>query len=340
VVGDGAGVTASDVIAARSGGVSHPEPLVVHDGVVHDQARHRVGQDNPGWRRAGWAVAVAASVLPGLIVMDTFGFGWGAPLTIVLPAAAAVVAFERSDRRARRLSAEMAVVQQRADERADLVAAVSHDVRTPLAMVRIAADLLIQGGPGEINDRQRRFLTTISDQSQQAIAIAEDLLTQAKIEAGRFSARFEPADLNRVVTETVRGLRPMAEQRDQRIVTDLPQLPPLITVDERLIRRAIVNLSTNAMRFTTKGGMIVVRLLANDDSAVICVTDDGAGMTQEAREKLFRPFASGSTLADGTGLGLVLTKQIALLHGGKLLVDTKPQQGTTIMMRIPHRRNE
>lgn len=339
MVGDRAGVTASGAVAARSDGMRHTEPLVVHDGVVHDRAQEHIGQDNPGWRRLGWAVAVAVSVLPGVIVTDYFGLGWGAPLTIVLPAAMAVAAFERSDRRARRLSAEMAVVQKRAEERADLVAAVSHDVRTPLAMVKVAADLLAQGSPGEVNARQRRFLLTISDQSDQAIAIAEDLLVQAKIEAGRFSARFEPADLNRVVTETVRGLRPLAEQRDQRIITDLPQLSPLITLDERLIRRAIVNLSTNAMRFTTKGGMIVVRLLANDESAVICVTDDGAGMTQDAREKLFRPFASGSTLADGTGLGLVLTKQIAMLHGGKLLVDTKPQQGTTIMMLIPHRRD-
>ncbi|MGH8920494.1 MAG: sensor histidine kinase, partial [Actinomycetes bacterium] len=267
------------------------------------------------------------------------GPGWGVPLAIVLPAAVAVVGFERGDREARALGAELAVARGRADERAELVAAVSHDVRTPLAMVKVAADLLVQGTPGEINDVQRRFLRTISDQSDQAVAIAEDLLVQARIEAGRFSARFTSVDLNQVVTDTVRGLRPLAEQRDQRIVTDLPQLAPLIELDERLIRRAIVNLCTNAMRFTTQGGLVVVRLLDNDDSAVICITDDGAGMTRDAREKLFKPFVSGSPLADGTGLGLVLTKQIAQLHGGKLLIDTKPHQGTTVMLRLPHRRD-
>ncbi len=103
--------------------------------------------------------------------------------------------------------------------------------------------------------------------------------------------------------------------------------------------RAIVNLSTNAMRFTANGGMVVLRVIDNDDSAVISVTDDGAGMTPQAREKLFRPFVSGAPLADGTGLGLVLTRQIALLHGGRLLVDTTPRRGTTIMLRLPHRRN-
>jgi signal transduction histidine kinase len=205
-------------------------------------------------------------------------------------------------------------------------------------MVKVAAELLAQESPGPVNTTQRRFLTTISDQVDQTIAIAEDLLVQARIEAGRFSAQFTETDLNRVVTDTVRGLRPLAEQRDQHILTDLPQLSPLLTIDERLIRRAIVNLSTNAMRFTTRSGMVVLRVLDNVDSAVICVTDDGAGMTAQAREQLFRPFVSGSTLADGTGLGLVLTRQVAQLHGGKLLVDTKPQRGTTIMLRLPHRR--
>jgi signal transduction histidine kinase len=263
----------------------------------------------------------------------------GIVVGLVLPAAVAAMAIRVFDQRYRKLSAQLRMARRTSEARAELVAAVSHDVRTPLAMVKVAADLLVQESPGPINNTQRRFLTTISDQVDQTIAIAEDLLVQARIDAGRFSAQFTETDLNRVVTDTVRGLRPLAEQRDQHILADLPQLSPLLTVDERLIRRAIVNLSTNAMRFTTRGGMVVLRVLDNVDSAVICVTDDGAGMTAQAREQLFRPFTSGSTLADGTGLGLVLTRQIALLHGGKLLVDTKPQRGTTIMLRLPHRRD-
>ncbi len=281
---------------------------------------------------------VAVSVVPGLLLWAQVGPGPGAVVSVLLPGLVAGAAFALLRRRTEGLRTELAQVRRTAEQRADLVAAVSHDVRTPLAMVKVAADLLVQGAPGEINERQRRFLMTISDQSDQAVAIAEDLLVQARIEAGRFSARFAPTDLNRVVAETVRGLRPLAEQRDQRIVTDLPRLAPLLVLDERLIRRAIVNLSTNAMRFTRSGGMVVVRLLDNDDWAVVSVTDDGVGMTPAAREQLFRPFVTGSTLADGTGLGLVLTKQIAQLHGGRLLVDTKPQHGTTIMLRLPHRR--
>lgn len=297
-----------------------------------------IGRTALRWRDGLCAVVVAAACVPGLLLVRPLGLGWALPVGIVLPVAAAVAGLVVASRRNRVLAEEVAQARAKAAERADLVAAVSHDVRTPLAMVKVAADLLVIGGPGEINDMQRRFLTTISDQSDQAVAIADDLLVQAKIEAGRFSTSFGPVDLNVVVGDTVRGLRPMAEQREQRIVTDLPQLAPLITVDERLVRRAIVNLATNAMRFTSRGGLVVVRLLDNDDSAVLCITDDGAGMTREERERLFRPFVSGSTLADGTGLGLVLTRQIALLHGGKLLIDTKPQQGTTMMLRLPHRR--
>jgi two-component system, OmpR family, sensor kinase len=285
-----------------------------------------------------WVAVVACAALPWPLLVDVVGPGWALP-AVVLPAAVAALALRAVDRRSVELAAELGEVRRTATARADLVAAVSHDVRTPLAMVKVAADLLLQGSPGDVNERQRRFLTTISDQTDQTIAIAEDLLVQARIEAGMFVARLARVDLNRVVADTVRGLRPLAEQRDQRITVDLPPLPPVITVDERLVTRAIVNLSTNAMRFTANGGMVVVRVFDNDDSAVISVTDDGAGMTPEAREKLFRPFVSGSPLADGTGLGLVLTRQIALLHGGRLLVDTTPQRGTTIMLRLPHRRD-
>lgn len=283
-------------------------------------------------------VAVACAALPGPLLAGPLGPFWAAG-AVVLPAGVAALAVRAAGWRSAALAAELAEARRTAAARADLVAAVSHDVRTPLAMVKVAADLLLQGTPGEVNERQRRFLTTISDQTDQTIAIAEDLLVQARIEAGMPVARPARVDLNRVVADAVRGLRPLAEQRDQRITVDLPRLPPVVTADERLIARAIVNLSTNAMRFTANGGMVVVRVIANDDSAVISVTDDGAGMTPEAREKLFRPFASGAPLADGTGLGLVLTRQIALLHGGRLLVDTTPRRGTTIMLRLPHGRN-
>ncbi|HEX6342470.1 HAMP domain-containing sensor histidine kinase [Umezawaea sp.] len=284
-----------------------------------------------------WIVAVGCAALSGPVLTGLVGPFW-AVAAVLLPTAVAALALRESDRRAAALAGELDEVRRTATARADLVAAVSHDVRTPLAMVKVAADLLLQGTPGEVNERQRRFLTTISDQTDQTIAIAEDLLVQARIEAGVFAARLAEVDLNRVVADAVRGLRPLAEQRDQRITVDLPRLPPVVTADERLITRAIVNLSTNAMRFTANGGMVVLRVISNDDSAVISVTDDGAGMTPRAREKLFRPFVSGSPLADGTGLGLVLTRQIALLHGGRLLVDTSPRRGTTIMLRLPHRR--
>jgi signal transduction histidine kinase len=284
-----------------------------------------------------WVAAVAGAAAAGPLLVGVVGPGW-ASAAVVLPAVVAALAIRNVDRRSAELAAALGRAKRTAEARAELVAAVSHDVRGPLAMVKVAADLLLQGSPGEVTATQRRFLTTISDQTDQTIAIADDLLVQARIEAGVFAAVLAPADLNRVVADTVRGLRPLAEQRDQRITVDLPQLPPVITVDERLIARAIVNLSTNAMRFTANGGMVVLRVLDNDDSAVISVTDDGAGMTPEAREKLFRPFVSGSSLADGTGLGLVLTRQIALLHGGRLLVDTTPRRGTTIMLRLPHRR--
>jgi two-component system, OmpR family, sensor kinase len=221
------------------------------------------------------------------------------------------------------------------ERRAEQVAALSHELRTPLSMIKGASDLLLEESPGPVTAMQRKFLRSVAQQSDQVIGLCEGLLVQAKIESGLFTPRRELTDMSGLARDVVMAMRPLCAQRNQRISLDTPQVVPMIAVDPGLVRQALTNLLSNAMRFTSNGGDIAVRVREIDDGMVVYVSDDGDGMTREQRAQLFRRFATGRPLADGTGLGLVITKDIVELHGGAIMVDTTARRGTTFVLTLP-----
>lgn len=221
------------------------------------------------------------------------------------------------------------------DRRAEQVAALSHELRTPITMIKGSADLLLEGRPGKLTAAQEQFLTVIDHQCSQVIGLCESLLIQAKIEAGLFTPRPERVDVSVVTRDVVTAMRPLCAQRNQTIALDTPQVTPRIKADPMLLTQALTNLLSNASRFTTAGGHISVRVAIIDTGIAVYVTDDGAGMSREQRSRLFQRFATGRPLADGTGLGLVITKTIVELHGGTILVDTSSTRGTTFLLTLP-----
>jgi two-component system OmpR family sensor kinase len=184
---------------------------------------------------------------------------------------------------------------------------------------------------------QERFITVVDRQCAQVIGLCESLLTQAKIEAGLFTPRLEQVDVSIVARDVVTAMRALCAERRQRITLDTPQVTPGIPADPMLIAQALTNLLSNAGRFTTVGGSIDVRVTVIDTGIAVYVTDDGAGMTREQRQRLFHRFVTGRPLADGTGLGLVITKAIVELHGGAIMVDTTSMRGTTFLFTLPGR---
>ncbi|WP_173082939.1 sensor histidine kinase [Phytohabitans rumicis] len=230
---------------------------------------------------------------------------------------------------------ELAHLEQLVKRRAEQVTALSHELRTPLSMIKGAVDLLREGTPGPLTPAQERFLQVVDHQCTQVIGLCESLLIQAKIEAGLFTPRPERVDVSVVTRDVVTAMRPLCAQRQQRISLDTPQVMPRIQGDPQLLTQALTNLLSNASRFTTAGGSIDVRVAVIDTGVAVYVTDDGAGMTPDERHRLFRRFATGRPLADGTGLGLVITKTIVELHGGDIMVHTASARGTTFLLTLP-----
>lgn len=234
-----------------------------------------------------------------------------------------------------RQQAELKRLNLLLERRAEQVAALSHELRTPLSMIKGAADLLLEGSPGPVTRVQSQFLRSIAQQCDQVIGLCEGLLVQAKIESGLFVPQFEPTDILVLARDVVLAMRPLCAQRGQRISLDTPQVCRPIPADPSLLLQAFTNLLSNASRFTSAGGSINVRVREIDNGVAVYVSDDGAGMTREQRAKLFRRFATGRPLADGTGLGLVITKDIIELHGGSIFVDTTARRGTTFVFTLP-----
>jgi signal transduction histidine kinase len=221
------------------------------------------------------------------------------------------------------------------ERRAEQLAALSHELRTPLSMIKGATELMLEESPGPVTRVQEQFMRSISQQCNQVIRLCEGLLVQAKIETGLFAPAVEPTDMSVLVRDVVVAMRPLCAERNQQITLDTPQVVATIPVDPGLILQALTNLLSNAIRFTSNGGRIDVRLAEIDDGMAVYVSDDGDGMTREQRAKLFRRFATGRPLADGTGLGLVITKDIVELHGGSIMVDTTARRGTTFVVTLP-----
>ena len=287
-------------------------------------------------RSARWSLLVGVVGLLCAAGALAVGGGWPAVTAAVGGfAGGAGLALAGVRRVAAEQRAELVRLGELVERRAEQVAALSHELRTPLSMIKGSVDLLVEGTPGPLTPAQERFLAVVDRQCGHVIDLCESLLIQAKIEAGLFTPRLERVDVSVVARDVVTAMRPLCAERGQRITLDTPQVTPRIDADPMLLAQALTNLLSNASRFTSAGGAIDVRVAVIDTGIAVYVTDDGAGMTREERRRLFRRFGTGRPLADGTGLGLVITKTIVELHGGVIMVDTTAMRGTTFLFTLP-----
>ena len=258
------------------------------------------------------------------------------PLLLALGAAAALAAIARH--RARLARAETQRLRTRVAEHAAPRDALAHEIRTPLSLIRASAELLAEETPGDLNEVQRRFVATILDNTEQAIGMAEDFRTQARLDHELFTLHLESVELRRLVRTLIQEMRrtvaaPMRLQEHGA--------PIRMVADRRLLRQAIANTVTNAVRHAGEHATITISVSSEEDTALITVADNGRGMTRAQREALFTPFRSQNSLeapvSRGVGLGMVVTKQILTLHGGSVLVDSLASRGTSVYLTLPIR---
>ena len=244
---------------------------------------------------------------------------------------------------------EVKAAQERAESankaKSQFLANMSHELRTPLNAVIGFTDLMRQRTFGPLgNERYEEYATLIYDSGQLLLDLISDMLDMAKIEAGRLELNHERVDVNGTVEDCVRMLRDRAENNGLELTLSLPKEPLFLIADKRAVKQILLNLLTNAIKFTPAGGHVGVSARYGDGLATITVRDTGVGIPASELPRLGNPFEqvnSDPMLAKGgSGLGLALVRALMEKHGGTLAIDSEEGIGTTVRITFPLVANE
>jgi signal transduction histidine kinase len=225
-----------------------------------------------------------------------------------------------------------------AEVRSQFVASVSHELKTPLTAIRMFAETLAMGRSRDENTRSE-YLETIVNESERLARLVDNVLDFSKIEQGKKIYRLRPTRLEDVAGSAVRAMQFPLAQQGFHVHFSVQQDMPELKADPDAIQQAILNLLTNAMKYSGDAREIDLRLAARNGDAVIEVADKGLGMEPEEQkhvfEKFYRAPSHESRLIAGTGLGLTLVAHIAKAHGGRVQVESSPGAGSTFSILIP-----
>jgi signal transduction histidine kinase len=224
--------------------------------------------------------------------------------------------------------------------KSEFLANMSHELRTPLNAVLGYAELIQDGIYGEVSAKMQGVLERVQQNGRHLLGLINDVLDLSKIEAGQLTLSPVDYSLRELVLDVVSATEALAAEKKLTLEVDVPPDLPRGRGDERRITQVLLNLVSNAIKFT-EAGVVSIRAKVEDGSFLVAVSDTGVGIAPEDRERIFQEFqqvdSSSTRRKGGTGLGLAIAKRIVELHGGRIWVESMPGQGSTFAFTLPLR---
>jgi two-component system, OmpR family, phosphate regulon sensor histidine kinase PhoR len=229
----------------------------------------------------------------------------------------------------------------------DFVANVSHELKTPLALVRMFGEML-QSGRVSSEDKRKEYLDIIVRESERLSALIENVLDFARATGGREAYEFARGDVGDAVAKAVSVYRYRAEREGKNLTIAVEEGLPELRIDERAIQLAVINLVDNALKYAPDGETIAIKAAREGATVAVRVTDQGPGVPDEDKTRIFERFVRGTRVSQGeaqrsrregpvrgSGIGLALVKHIAESHGGRAWVEAASGSGATFVFTIP-----
>jgi GAF domain-containing protein len=222
----------------------------------------------------------------------------------------------------------------------DFISSVSHELRTPLTSIKGYVDLLLLGAAGPIGEGQLSFLSVVKNNANRLMDLINDILEIGRIDAQKITLNFEQIEIGEVFGDVLQTLRAEIDRKSLDVEVDLQADLPEITADARRITQVVLNLASNAVKYTYSEGHIWLRAFLNPSGMLqVDVEDNGVGISPEQQQHLFRRFyRADNPLRDeagGTGLGLSIAKSFVELHGGEMWVKSDAGKGSTFSFILP-----
>jgi len=222
--------------------------------------------------------------------------------------------------------------------KSQFISTVSHELRTPLTCIKNAITNIVDGALGEINEKQRDFLNIAKRNADRLVELIGDVLDFQKLEAGSMQLNIQENDITKVATEAYETTLFSAKKKDVDFTLDLENNLPRTKFDYDGISRVLLNLISNAIKFTPEQGRITLSVQKQNEELLIRVSDTGMGIPKKDLLKIFDRFycvhRPGKQIP-GTGLGLAIVNRIVMRHGGRIEVDSQPNQGSTFNVFLP-----
>ncbi len=229
------------------------------------------------------------------------------------------------------LQMEFASEQEKNRLMNELLTNVSHQIKTPLAAIRIMTDNLERGN---LSDRQRQIcIRRIRQQTDHITALVRNLLVSSEIDAGVFRTKMEEIPLKQLIDKAADPLSALLEIKGIELKTDIPR-EIIVKADQNWFSEAVSNILKNCIEHTPEGGEIRIQAGASTLAADLLIEDTGEGMDEETLEHVFERFYKGGGNPDSNGIGMYLAKQIIQIHNGTIDVQSRLNEGTTFQIRL------